>query len=108
MILTTMPTPDEINAVIEDIIAADVAQVPDNTRLADLWTGEAFDPQGELEGIGYGWTPAEATAGAWIVACGWLDSVTTRNLRTIPRSVPEGWRFVVYPPGEGPVWESRL
>jgi hypothetical protein len=33
-----LPTPDEIDAVIFDIIAAEAAQVPDDTSLDELWT----------------------------------------------------------------------
>jgi hypothetical protein len=59
--------------VIAEMIAAEAAQVSDDTSLDDLWEARAYDPQGELQGIGYGYTAAEACAGAWIVACGWPD-----------------------------------
>jgi hypothetical protein len=31
------PTPDEVDAVIFDMIAAEAAQVPDDTSLDDFW-----------------------------------------------------------------------
>jgi hypothetical protein len=36
MSVHTIPTPDEIDAVIFDMIAADAARVPDDTSLDDL------------------------------------------------------------------------
>jgi hypothetical protein len=59
----TVPTPEEIDAAIASIIAnvADERGSPD-----DLWWAYAYDPQGEMKGIGTGWTPAEARALAWI------------------------------------------
>jgi len=42
------PTPSEVDAVIFDMIAAEAAQVPDDTSLDDPWSGVAFDPQGEF------------------------------------------------------------
>jgi hypothetical protein len=44
------PTPDEVDAVIFDMIAAEAAQVPDDTSLDDFWWAEAIDPQGEVRG----------------------------------------------------------
>jgi hypothetical protein len=90
----TIPTPDEIDAVIFDMIAAEAAQVPDDTSLRDLWSSVAHDPQGKLRGYGFGHTPAEARAAAWITA--WWPEC---DLRAIPRVIPKGWRFVIYSPG---------
>jgi hypothetical protein len=95
----TIPTPDEIDAVIFDMIAAEAAQVPDDGSLDDLWSSVAFDPHGESEGYGFGHTPAEARAGAWITV--WWPAC---DLRAVPRVVPEGWTFEIYAPGEGPVF----
>jgi hypothetical protein len=39
-----LPTPDEIDAVIFDIIAAEAAQVPDDTSLDELWTSAVVAP----------------------------------------------------------------
>jgi hypothetical protein len=48
------------------------------------------------EAAGLGHTSAEARAGAWINV--WWGEC---DLRAVPRSVPEGWMFEIYPPGEG-------
>jgi len=95
-----IPTPDEIDAVIFDMIAAEVAQEPDDTSLNDLWSSVALDRHGDSQGYGFGHTPAEARAGAWITVW-WPES----DLRAVPRIVPEGWRFEIYAPGEEPVFE---
>jgi hypothetical protein len=93
------PTPSEIDAVIADTIAAEAAQVPDDTNLNDLWSSVALDWQEEFRGYGFGHTPAEARAGAWITV--WWPEC---DLRAVPRSVPEGWTFITYAPGEGLVF----
>jgi hypothetical protein len=94
----TIPTPDEIDAVILDMIAAEAAQVPDSGSLSDLWSSVATDPDGEFQGYGFGHTPTEARAHAWI-------TVWECDLRVVPRVVPEGWTFEVYPPGAEVVFE---
>jgi hypothetical protein len=96
------PTPEEIAAVIEDLIASDVAKVPDTTMPSEMFECLAFDPNGNLQGVGYGWTPEEAKAAAWICACGWLTTVPTRHLRGVSRAVPPGWTFEVAEPAEAP------
>jgi hypothetical protein len=93
------PTPDEIDTVIFDMIAAEAAQVPDNGSLNDMWSIVAFDPHGEFCGYGFGYTPADALPGAWITA--WWPE---RYLRAVPHVVPDGWTFEIYSPGEGPVF----
>jgi hypothetical protein len=40
-----LPSPEEIDSVIFDIMAADKNGGPDNTSLDELWASEAFDPQ---------------------------------------------------------------
>jgi hypothetical protein len=94
------PTPDEVDAVIFDMIAAEAAQVPDDTSLDDFLWAEAIDPQGEVRGYGLGHTPAEVRAGAWITS--WWPEC---DLRAVQRVVPEGWTFRTYPPGKGPVFK---
>jgi hypothetical protein len=94
-----LPTPDEIDAVIFDMIAAEAAQVPDDTSLSDLWSSVARDPKGEFRGYGFGYTPAEGRAAAWITV--WWPEC---DLRAVPRIVPEDWTFDIYLPGEGPVF----
>jgi hypothetical protein len=103
MSASPFPTPDEIDAVIFDMIAAEAAQMPDDTGLDDLWSSEAYDPQGEFQGYGYGHTPTEARAGAWItvwITVWWPDC----DLRDVPRVVPEGWSFEIHPPGEAMIF----
>ncbi|MGC2462454.1 MAG: hypothetical protein WA446_16005 [Steroidobacteraceae bacterium] len=95
----TIPTPEEIDAVIFDMIAAEAARVPDDTSLDELWSGVARDSDRTFRGYGFGHTPAEARAGAWITA--WWPE---RDLRAVPRVVPEDWTFEIYSPGEGPVF----
>jgi hypothetical protein len=94
------PTPDEIDSMIFDMIAAEAAGVPDRTSLDDLWSSMAFDPHGEWQGYGFGYTATEARAAAWITV--WWPEC---DLRAVPRVVPEGWTFEMYAPGEGPVFE---
>jgi hypothetical protein len=94
-----LPTPDEVDAVIFDMIAAEAAQVPEHTSLNDLWSSVAHDPQGQFQGYGYGHTPTEARAGAWIPV--WWPEC---DLRAVTRVVPEGWSFEIYPPSEGLVF----
>src|SRR5262245_8972453 len=99
--MQTIPTPDEIDAVIFDMIAAEAAQIPDTDKLTERWTSVALDPRGECQGYGFGYTPAEARAGAWITV--WWPEC---DLRAVPRIVPNGWTFEVYPPGVELVFES--
>ena len=94
-----IPTPHEIDAVIFDMIAAEAARVPDDTSLDELWSSVALDSAGEFRGYGFGHTPAEARAGAWITV--WWPEC---DLRAVPRIVPEDWTFEIYSPGEGPAF----
>ena len=94
-----LPTPDEIDAVIFDMIAAEAAQVPKDTSLDELWSSVTLDSAGEFRGYGFGYRPAEARAGAWITV--WWPEC---DLRAVPRIVPEDWTFEIYSPGEGPAF----
>jgi hypothetical protein len=86
----TVPTSEEIDAAIASIIA----NVPDERGAPDdLWWAYAYDPQGEIKGIGTGWTPAEARALAWISVWAEGDELWPRDWRTVPRHVPDGWYF---------------
>ena len=98
----TIPTPDEIDAVIFDMIAAEAARAPDGTSLDDMWSSVALDRHGEFRGYGFGHTTTEARAGAWITV--WWPEC---DLRAVPRVVPEGWTFELYSPGEGPVFRRK-
>lgn len=95
-----IPTPDEIDAVVFDMIATEAAQTLDDTDLDELWSSVARDQQGGFRGYGFGYTPAEARAGAWITA--WWPEY---ELRAVPRIVPADWTFELYSPGEGPVFK---
>jgi hypothetical protein len=96
---STLPTPDEIDAVIFDMIAAEAAQVHEwsDTNLSELWFCWAFDPQGQCRGGAFAYTPTEARALAWIGL--WRPDC---DLRAVPRDVPKGWTFEVYSPDEWP------
>lgn len=95
----TVPTPQEVQAVINEIMAAEKAGIADNTNLDELWASEAFDPQGEAQGYGFGKSPSEARAGA-LIAVWWPE----RELSAVPLDVPAGWTFETYAPGNGPVF----
>jgi len=97
----TIPTPDEIDAVILDMIAAEAARVLDDTSLDDLWSSVALDSDGQFRGYGFGYSPEKARAGAWITA--WWPVC---DLRDVPRVVSEGWTFESYPPDYSPVVET--
>jgi hypothetical protein len=79
--------------------AAEAAQVPDVTSLDNLWSSVALDRHGAFRGYGFGHTPAEARAGAWITV--WWPEC---HLLAVPRVIPEDWTFEMYAPGEGPVF----
>ena len=98
----TIPTPEEIDGVIFDIIAAEAARMPHDTSLDDLWSSVALDSDGQFQGYGFGYTPAEARASAWITA--WWPEC---DLRAVPRVVPEGWCFETYPPGLVPAFRLK-
>ena len=91
------PAPEEIDAVIFDMIAAEAAQVPDDTSL-DESSSVALDPVGRFRGYGLAILRPKR-AGAWITV--WWPEC---DLRAVPRIVPEGWTFEIYSPGEGPVF----
>jgi hypothetical protein len=67
-----------------------------------LWWVEAFDPDGELRGIGTNRTLAGAMAQAWISVwdeddeeC-WKPIITRRFYQLVPRHIPDGWTFEAY------------
>ena len=99
----TLPTADEIEAVIFDLIQVQ-AGLATGPPFEDLWWTAAYDPQGELQAYGLGLTPTEARAHAWISV--WWEGYDSREaLHVVPRIVPEGWQFELYPPG-GPMFRS--
>jgi hypothetical protein len=96
-VMGAVPAPDEIEAAIASI--ADPQRPPEIRRKPDeLWWAYAYDPQGELQGIGTGWTPAEARALAWISVWAEDDESWPRDWQAVPRHVPDGWYFST--PGE--------
>ena len=78
---TSPPTSDEVNAAIEDLIAEEEGAAPPKNNFRELYECLACSPTDELEGVGYGLTPAEAKAVAWITACAWEDTIPTLGLR---------------------------
>jgi hypothetical protein len=88
----TVPTPDDIDDVIEDMLAGEP-----HDKDEPMWDALAYDPQGELQGVGYGYSLAEARALAWICACGWEGQLGF-DWYGVPRIVPDGWYF--WPPDE--------
>jgi len=101
--IRAVPTPNEIDAVIADLMATEAVDVTSEAVdvtsieiLNDFWFAKAIDPRGETRAYGLGHTPAEACVKAWITFWDAED-----DFDTVPRVVPEGWRFEVYPPGEG-------
>jgi hypothetical protein len=93
------PTPDEIDAVITDCIATRAA---DAARSREVWFAVAIDPRTGRREQGQGLTPAKACVNAWIWH--WLrDELLPGeedDFSEVPRVVPEGWTFRVYPPGQ--------
>jgi len=90
-----VPTPEEIDAGIADLIATHAA---DDARMTEVrntsWFAVAIDPRGVTRDAGMGRTPAEACVNVWIRV--WLKD----DFSSVPRVVPEGWRFEVRPPGQ--------
>jgi hypothetical protein len=96
-----VPTPNEIEAVISDMIRVE-AGLAKGPSFEELWWSAVFDPQGELQAYGLGVTPADARAHGWISV--WMPEHNPRAaLHVVPRVVPEGWRFEIYLPG-GPMF----
>lgn len=83
--MRTVPTPNEIDAVAFDLIAADAAGVPEDTSLDDPWSSVALDSYGKFWGYGFGYTPSGARAGAWITPGG--QGVTCVPFRALCRKV---------------------
>jgi hypothetical protein len=109
---TSPPTPAEIDAEIEDLIAVELGAARPEHDFADYWECCAYDQNGEQQGIGYDLTPATAKAAAWVTACGWLNPIPTWELRGISRTVPAGWTFEVTQTPDGQrgrvVWRSSI
>jgi hypothetical protein len=100
-----VPTPDEIDAVIADLIATWAAEAARSfERLNASWSAVAIDPRTGRRGDGEGLTPAKACVKAWISL--WLRPADELlpgeedDFSEVPRVVPEGWTFRVYPPGQ--------
>jgi hypothetical protein len=93
--LQAVPTPDEIDAAYLMVVKADLPSVE---SLQDFWCAIAIDPSGETRAMGLGYTPAGAKVNAWVTF--WQEEL---GFSAVPRVVPEGWTFEVYPPGEVPL-----
>jgi hypothetical protein len=95
------PTPDEIEAVIAELVAPcspDDSDAPDTP----LWWVHAYDPAGNERGIGTDVTLARARAAAWIMSHGDITdrllcgpSLTMRDFDCVPRRVPDDWTFEI-------------
>ena len=97
--LHAVPTSDEIDAVITDCIATRAA---DAARSREVWFAVAIDLRTGRQTDGEGLTPAKACVNAWIWH--WLrDELLPGeedDFSEVPRVVPGGWTFRVYPPGQ--------
>jgi hypothetical protein len=99
-----VPTPDEIDAAIANLIATWAAESAKSTEvLNNSWFAAAIGPRGETAMMGMGLTPVEACIQAWMSH--WLASPDDLeddfdDFSYVPRVVPEGWTFKVYPPGQ--------
>jgi hypothetical protein len=91
------PTPEEIVATLRSIEAGDARA----TSLDDMWSCLAYDEAGEWQGYGFGFTPADARAGAWINVFVGEDYPP----EDVALHVPPGWTFEVLEPGNSPVFE---
>jgi hypothetical protein len=60
------PAPEEILMTLRSIEAAVEAGKVDQTSLDELWSCLAYEGAGEWQGYGFGFTPSDARAGAWI------------------------------------------
>jgi hypothetical protein len=98
---STVPTADEIEAVISNVIQVEDG-LCDGPSFDDLWWSEAIDPQGKSQAYGLGMTPDDARAHAWI-SVWWKGHNSCEALLVVPRVVPEGWQFEIYLPG-GPTF----
>ena len=95
--LHAVPTPDEIDAAIANLIATWAAEDARNTEVLNAsWFAVVIDPRSKIRTDGRGRTPAEACAKAWMSL--WLGAED--DFSAVPRVVPEGWTFRVYPPGQ--------
>jgi hypothetical protein len=128
-----VPTAVDIETVLAGLKAGDtdfakwlrLAKIDDaesnkeEFRIGDtLWWAEAIDPSGLCgEYVGGGHTPAEAAAGAWVVAClgeyppcvervSGCETVigpdypagiiTNEEYLSVPRRVADGWQFELF------------
>jgi hypothetical protein len=94
--MAAVPTPEEIEAAIASII--EFWPLEARRDADELWWAYAYDPQGKMQGIGTGWTPAEARALAWFSVWAEEDELWPSDWRAVRRHVPEGWYFAI--PGE--------
>ena len=100
-----VPTPDEIDAGIANLIATWAAKHARDTEVLNAsWFAVAIDPRAKMRTDGMGHTPVEACAMAWMSL--WLRPADELlpgeedDFSEVPRVVPEGWTFRVYPPGQ--------
>ena len=114
------PTPVIIEAALAGImdgtsafsrwVKLDDAHLPDGgeeTRMGNtMWWADAIGPDNVMRDcVGGGATSAEAAATAWVqvwLGAWWYDGhtpcrvLTQQEYLSVPRRVPEGWRFELY------------
>ena len=94
------PTPDEIEAVIAGMVGIGPLGFGDpDEPYVPLWWVIAYDPEGNMRGIGTDETLAGATTAAWIFSHGDLterfgsEPLSAHDFACVPRHVPDGWTF---------------
>jgi hypothetical protein len=109
--LTMRPTPEAIEAELAQMLKG--SPEPHDCDVEDLWWVTAVSPDGEDKGYGTDCTLRGSLVAAWILA--WDDEreealacwsggvpISERFYRTVPRHVPDGWKFEICRPGEWP------
>jgi hypothetical protein len=99
------PTPDDIE---QKILSMAIPVGPSDRELDDanasctpLWWVKAYDPGGNLRGIGTDTTLPAPLATAWILShdeianCFEVASLDVRDLDCVPRHVPDDWTFEI-------------
>lgn len=90
------PTPKEILTTLRSIEGAVERRKADHGSLDQLWSCLAYDEAGKWQGYGFGFTPPDARAGAWINV--FFDEGPYPP-DDVPLHVPPGWTFELLEPG---------
>jgi len=97
------PRPNEIDAVIADMVGAGPLTPgdPDVPLCVPLWYVTAYDPQGNKRGTGIDTTLAGAAAAAWVLSHDEIADqfgrvpLSLRDFNRVPRHVPDDWTFEI-------------